>query len=358
MEEPKESLVEIDLRYGSTQGFVESDSKGKETEMSYKNTKQLDSNIVEYTACPNDLKKDITKELYQILSLSMSCIIQEIDKRKKDENRINSELMWFSSRDKQMKSMIQRIKYFENAPGEVKPHLPMRSIPRTSGFLHLTEKDGATPIYVGTDKKRCHNRIKKGRMDLEYMKQVQEDLMSSMKSGERPVHGAQELNYVMESLVHKIQHGNSKQAEEAKLYHEIRKLNETIEIYTAPEPADPPKWRGDPGGSRRRRAYYQQYQQHQLKLLLNQLEEAQNDQKIRTLKGTRLKVELDVLKKNIRYMERVLEKVSLRRMKVMSGEQKKKGKSSYSEYELLMTYVKELAGKGDIVELMQVCNKL
>ena len=54
--------------------------------------------------------------------------------------------MWFSSRDKQMEWMTQQIKYLENAPGEVKPHLPMRSIPRTSGFLHLTEKDGATPV--------------------------------------------------------------------------------------------------------------------------------------------------------------------------------------------------------------------
>ena len=71
----------------------------------------------------------------------------------------------------------------------------------------------------------------------------------------------------MESLVHRIQHGNNKRAEEAKLYHEIRKLNETIEIYTAPtEPADPPKRRGDPGRSSRRRARDKQYQQHQLKV--------------------------------------------------------------------------------------------
>ncbi|GJW26896.1 hypothetical protein Tco_0040707 [Tanacetum coccineum] len=155
----KEHPVEIDLPYRCTQG-LESDCKGKETEISDKKPKQLDSNIVDYTASPKVVKKDIAEKLYQMLSLSMYRIIQEIDRRK---------------------------------------------------------------IYVGTDMKRDHNRIKKGRMDLEYM---------------------------MECLVHKIQHGNSKQADKAKLYHEIRKLNETIEIHTAPtEPADPPKWSRGPGGS-------------------------------------------------------------------------------------------------------------
>ncbi|GJU41535.1 RNA-directed DNA polymerase, eukaryota [Tanacetum coccineum] len=34
-------------------------------------------------------------------------------------------------------------------------------------------------IDVGADKKRCHNRLNKGRMDLEYLKQVQEELLSN-----------------------------------------------------------------------------------------------------------------------------------------------------------------------------------
>ncbi|GJS26573.1 retrovirus-related pol polyprotein from transposon TNT 1-94 [Tanacetum coccineum] len=63
----------------------------------------------------------------------------------KDENRINNELMWFSSCDEHMEWKRHQIKYFEKALREVEPHIPMRSIPRTSGFLHLTEKDGATP---------------------------------------------------------------------------------------------------------------------------------------------------------------------------------------------------------------------
>ena len=51
-------------------------------------------------------------------------------------------------------------------------------------------------INVGTDKKRCHNRLNKGRMDLEYSKQVQEELLS-MKSGNYVDDGPQELNYVV-----------------------------------------------------------------------------------------------------------------------------------------------------------------
>ncbi|GJY21236.1 hypothetical protein Tco_0393802 [Tanacetum coccineum] len=52
-------------------------------------------------------------------------------------------------------------------------------------------------INVGTDKKRCHNRLNKGRMDLEYSKQVQEELLISNELDKMPIDGAQELNYVV-----------------------------------------------------------------------------------------------------------------------------------------------------------------
>ncbi|GJU05124.1 hypothetical protein Tco_1121554 [Tanacetum coccineum] len=110
-----------------------------------KNAEQLDVYNVAYSP-KQQVKKDIAEKLYQVLSFSESILIQEIDKCK---------------------------------------------------------------IDVGTDKKRCHNRLNKGRIDLEYSKQ-------------------------MESLVHRIQHGNNKRAEEAKLYHEIKNLNDSIEIYTEP----------------------------------------------------------------------------------------------------------------------------
>ena len=49
----------------------------------------------------------------------------------------------------------------------------------------------------------------------------------------------------MESLVHRIQHGNNTRVEEAKLYHEIRNLSDTIEIYEAPTgPNEPDRYWG------------------------------------------------------------------------------------------------------------------
>ncbi|GJQ94268.1 hypothetical protein Tco_0005407, partial [Tanacetum coccineum] len=68
-----------------------------------------------------------------------------------------------------------------------------------------------------------------------------------------PIDGAQELNYVTESLVHRIRHGNNKWADEVKLYHEIRNLNDTIEIYTEPtEPDDgPDPWQRRPNLDKR-----------------------------------------------------------------------------------------------------------
>ncbi|GJZ01260.1 hypothetical protein Tco_0586094 [Tanacetum coccineum] len=56
--------------------------------------------------------------------------------------------------------------------------------------------DNTMKINVGTDKKSCHNRLNKERMDLEYSKQVQEELLISKKSDKMPIDGAQELNYV------------------------------------------------------------------------------------------------------------------------------------------------------------------
>ncbi|GJZ01391.1 hypothetical protein Tco_0519352 [Tanacetum coccineum] len=139
-----------------------------EPEMSNnKNTKQL----------------DIAKKLvYQVLSFYQTSIIQEIDRCKKDEIRINND-----------------IKNVENDLGVVDYEL----LPRTDvGFLHLTTKRDwygreTSPINVGTDKKSCHNRLNKERMDLEYSKQVQEELLISKKSDKMPIDGAQELNYVV-----------------------------------------------------------------------------------------------------------------------------------------------------------------
>ncbi|GJS72657.1 proton pump-interactor 1-like protein [Tanacetum coccineum] len=342
--------------------------------MTMKNTKRLDSYNIKCRTSPRVVKRDIAEKLYQALRFSYSTISQELDKCKKDEIRINNEIMCFSTSEKRGEWKKQNIKHLEEALGGLKHKIRMSSIPRTgTGFLDLTntcrepsKKSGETTIYVGTDKKRCHNRLTKGRMDFDYCKQVQEELLSSMKSyNERPlfdyygqkepnyvVHGARELNHVMESLIHRIQHGNNNRAEEAKLHHEIRNLKDTIEIYTAPVPAADNRYERYSCWSMRVFSD-KQYKQ----IVLNQLAKA------RTVKRTQLNLELDLSRKNIRCMERVLEQISSRMMKAYKGayklgEQQNEVKSSYTEYKSLMTYVKELARREDIEELMQVYDRL
>ena len=52
-------------------------------------------------------------------------------------------------------------------------------------------------VVVGTDRKRCQNRLKKETTDLKYLEQVQEELMASKKSRGRTMGGTQELNDVV-----------------------------------------------------------------------------------------------------------------------------------------------------------------
>ncbi|KAI3699831.1 hypothetical protein L2E82_44409 [Cichorium intybus] len=313
-------------------------------------------------------KKEEAHKLYQLKNLSMYRIIQEIDLRK-----INYKLMWLAQGDNNLEWKTNQLMCLERALGEVKPHLPMRPIPRTTGFFHLAENDAETPVNVGTDRKRCHKRLMKERMQLGYLKQVQEELLSSMNSGRRPIYGTQELNDMflstskMESLVHRIQHGNNNRGEETKLFHEIRNLKETIEKYTAPTEPDPRNnWRRFDVGGSRRRLYEKQTDQHRIKILLNQIDEIKRDQKERTTKVTRLKVELDLVGKSIKSMERELEKLNLKRIKAYNcaykhGEQKEvisSVKSSYGDYLSPMRYVKDVVvQKEDIMGLRHVFDR-
>nr|GEU62602.1 AP-5 complex subunit zeta-1 [Tanacetum cinerariifolium] len=153
--------------------------KGKQLKISIKNSKRLDSYNVEYRTSPRLVKREIAEKLYQALRSSYSSISQEVDKCKKDEIRINNEIMCFSTGDKRGEWKKQNIKNLEEALGGVKHQIRISSIPRA------------------------------------------------------------ELNHVMESLVHRIQHRNNNRAEEAKLHHEIRNLNDTIEIYTTPTVTPP-----------------------------------------------------------------------------------------------------------------------
>ncbi|KAL4573291.1 hypothetical protein LXL04_020091 [Taraxacum kok-saghyz] len=261
---------------------------------------------------PEEVKTENAHKLYQLMNLSMYRIIQEINQRKKDEEEIKYKLMRFSQDDKYLEWKTHELMCHERFL-KVEPHLPMRPIPRTPGFFHLTEEDSQSSVEVGTDRKRCHKRLKKEWIDMEYLKQVQEELLSSLKSDRRPIHGAQELNNVMESLVQRIQHGNNNRREETKFFHEIRDLKETIEKYTAPTKPDPVR-RCDRGGSRRR-LKENQMMQRRVEVLVDQIDGMVLNQKERTTKVTRLKAELELVRKKIGSMEKELGRLNSKRIK-------------------------------------------
>ncbi|GJV19835.1 zinc finger, C6HC-type containing protein [Tanacetum coccineum] len=171
----------------------------------------------------------------------------------KDEIRINNDITWFSSCDNRREWKKQHIKNVEKDLGEVDHELPKTSVPRTDvGFFPVTKIE----------------------------------IRSYWSTASIP----------METLVHRIQHGNNKRADKAKLYNEIRNVNDTIDACREPaEPDDDPDpsgrygWNWRPNHDKRNK-------QCQLK------------------------------------------------------------KSSYTEYQWLITYAKELARRGDTDELMQVCH--
>ncbi|GKB26425.1 hypothetical protein Tco_0865826, partial [Tanacetum coccineum] len=68
--------------------------------------------------------------------------------------------------------------------------------------------------------------------------------------------------------VHGIQHGNNKRSEEAKFYHEIKNLNDRIEIYTEPTAVNK-TWRIN---SQWRPALPKGYKQQQLKVTASVLQ--------------------------------------------------------------------------------------
>nr|GEU41001.1 retrovirus-related Pol polyprotein from transposon TNT 1-94 [Tanacetum cinerariifolium] len=112
--------------------------------------------------------------------------------RLKDDIRINNDIMRFSSCDKGREWKKHHIKNLEEDLGEEEPKLPMRSIPRTDEASQILGARRSLDIFccglivslfllqvnIGTDKKRCHTMLNKGKMDLEYLKQVFEELLS------------------------------------------------------------------------------------------------------------------------------------------------------------------------------------
>ncbi|KAL8267699.1 hypothetical protein R6Q59_001497 [Mikania micrantha] len=76
---------------------------------------------------------------------------------------------------------------------QVDLHSPADFVPRTTGYLRLTGMDAQT--LVTPDRKRCQKRmIKKGRMDVEYLQQVQTEHLFLKKPSGKTSSDIQELN--------------------------------------------------------------------------------------------------------------------------------------------------------------------
>ncbi|KAJ0434190.1 hypothetical protein HanOQP8_Chr17g0665401 [Helianthus annuus] len=134
------------------------------------------------------------EEQYQLLNRERSRINEELAQQKEDEHHINNELMWLSHLEKQIERRMSEIKMLESYdPDKVKLSLPVSFVPRTTGFLCLTGKDAHT--QVRPDLKRCKRRlVKKGRMDIQYLEEVQEQHVTSVIYGEITYCGTQKFN--------------------------------------------------------------------------------------------------------------------------------------------------------------------
>ncbi|KAJ0434188.1 hypothetical protein HanIR_Chr17g0878631 [Helianthus annuus] len=134
------------------------------------------------------------EEQYQLLNRERSRINEELAQQKEDEHHINNELMWLSHLEKQIERRMSEIKMLESYdPDKVKLSLPVSFVPRTIGFLCLTGKDAHT--QVRPDLKRCKRRlVKKGRMDIQYLEEVQEQHVTSVIYGEITYCGTQKFN--------------------------------------------------------------------------------------------------------------------------------------------------------------------
>ncbi|CAI9299559.1 unnamed protein product [Lactuca saligna] len=270
-------------------------------------------------------EEEAEKQKYQLLTLARSRIKEDIAQLKADEHQINRKLMWFTQQDQYIQWKKQEINNLESYLCKVEPHLPTNSVPRTTGFLHLSEKDA-----VRADRKRYQKRlIKKGRMDVDYLHQVKEELLCLKKCSGMTSSCTQEIKDLMESMAQRIQHGNKNRLEEMRIYLEMRNLKETRDIYTSP---DPDECLSNCYSIPRRPSNYdvelKRATQHKINIRLDDIEEMTMDLKGRKARVTRLKADMELVRKSICCLQKELEDVNTKRIKAFKracelGEQKK-----------------------------------
>ncbi|MFS8024274.1 hypothetical protein Hanom_Chr16g01461291 [Helianthus anomalus] len=253
------------------------------------------------------------EEQYQLLNRERSSINEELAQDMADEQQINQKLMRFLELDEQIEKRMLEIENHQRwDPDKLKLNSPISSISRTTGVYCLTGKDAQTPVRP--DLKRCQKRlVKKERMDINYLKEVQEEHICSMKSSEIPYSGTQELNDMIESMLQRIQHGNKKRADEMKIYQELSNFLETKESCIAPEPH--PHWYTLKRRSKRVTDYDRYRWQHKLSIRLDYFEIQKREQIERQAIVKRLKAKLQYVRKKINYLNKKLENIDSKILK-------------------------------------------
>ncbi|XP_076884674.1 uncharacterized protein LOC143533938 [Bidens hawaiensis] len=234
-------------------------------------------------------------------------------------------------------------------------------------YLGSYNQDTTTPSVpinstTKPDRKRSQKRlIKKGRIDIEYLQQVEEERLSFPKSSSMASNSTQELDDMIESMVQRIRHGNKKRADEMKMYQEIDDFKKTKEIFISQQPNPQSNHMPTRGRSSKRDLDWKRYREHKLKILLDDIESKKWEQIRRRATIIRLKTELGQVRKSISCLNNKLKNVDLKRIEAYKTAyeflgQKEEMNSIYNEYQSFKTHVKELARKGDVVEIKYACD--
>ncbi|MFS8024277.1 hypothetical protein Hanom_Chr16g01461331 [Helianthus anomalus] len=133
------------------------------------------------------------EEQYQLLNRERSRINKELAQEKADEEQINQKLTRFSYLDKLIEWKMLEIENIERWDPDYRLGLgfPFGLASRRTGG-----KDVKTTVRP--DLKRCRKRlVKKGRMDINYLEEVVEEHICSMKSSDMTYTGTIELSYMV-----------------------------------------------------------------------------------------------------------------------------------------------------------------
>ncbi|KAI7728740.1 hypothetical protein M8C21_033795, partial [Ambrosia artemisiifolia] len=134
--------------------------------------------IVKFLPGREEHEKEEADKQCHLMNRARFSITEEIDNLKAEEQHINRKITEFSLLDKELKWKMQEIEDLQHCERGIKHILPFMLEPVTTGFFRLPEIDAWTMIRQG--QKRCQKRlIKKGRMDMEYLQQVKEQLIGS-----------------------------------------------------------------------------------------------------------------------------------------------------------------------------------